>query len=177
MVQHILLQLISSPRSSIAPALTAVTQFQQKGPGGIPIWVIIIGALLVIIIGVLWVLYEEGKAAEESSQPQTAATSVVDAPASIQPQAVEEPVEADDLTVIEGIGPKISGLLQTAGITTFAQLAATEVSRLTQIVREAKLSLADTRTWPEQAALAAAGDWEKLKTLQDELKGGRRVSD
>jgi len=48
---------------------------------------------------------------------------------------------------------------------------------LTQIVREAKLSLADARTWPEQAALAAAGDWEKLKTLQDELKGGRRVSD
>jgi len=176
MVQHILIQLTSSPGSGIISDLTAATQFQQDGPGGIPIWVIIVGALIVITIGVLWVLYEEGKAAEEQGQPQTA-TVIVDTPASVQPQAVEEPVVADDLTVIEGIGPKISGILQAAGITTFAHLATTEVSRLTQIVREAKLSLADTRSWPEQAALAAAGDWGKLKALQDELKGGRRVSD
>jgi hypothetical protein len=32
----------------------------------------------------------------------------------------------------------------------------------------------DPQGWIEQARLAAQGDWEGLKKLQDELKGGRR---
>ena len=28
-------------------------------------------------------------------------------------------------------------------------------------------------TWPQQAALAAAGKWDELQVLQDELNGGR----
>jgi predicted flap endonuclease-1-like 5' DNA nuclease len=83
---------------------------------------------------------------------------------------------ADDLTRIEGIGPKISGLLQGAGISTFEQLAGTGVDRLEQILDAADLSgIANPGTWPEQAALAAKGDWGRLETLQDELKGGRRA--
>jgi hypothetical protein len=31
----------------------------------------------------------------------------------------------------------------------------------------------DPATWPEQAKLAAEGNWEELKKRQDELKGGR----
>jgi small subunit ribosomal protein S2 len=81
----------------------------------------------------------------------------------------------DDLTRIEGIGPKISGLLAAAGIATFAQLGATDVSRLRQILEEADLAgLADPSTWPEQARLANAGEWDNLGALQDELRGGRR---
>jgi predicted flap endonuclease-1-like 5' DNA nuclease len=37
--------------------------------------------------------------------------------------------EPNDLTSIEGIGPKINEVLQNAGITTFAQLASAEVER------------------------------------------------
>lgn len=82
---------------------------------------------------------------------------------------------ADDLTRIEGIGPKISGLLQAAGISTFAELAGASVGRLQEIIAEAGLTaLADPRTWPEQASLAAQGQWERLEALQAELKGGRR---
>jgi predicted flap endonuclease-1-like 5' DNA nuclease len=81
----------------------------------------------------------------------------------------------DNLERIEGIGPKISAVLQAAGITTFAQLAATDVSRLKQILGDAGLTLADPSTWPKQAELAAAGDWKTLEALQDELKGGRRA--
>ena len=29
-------------------------------------------------------------------------------------------------------------------------------------------------TWPEQAGLAAAGKWDELDRLQDELDGGKR---
>ena len=88
--------------------------------------------------------------------------------------AVDDQSAADDLTAIEGIGPKIAGVLRQAGIGTFAQLAATDVARLTEILHEANLRLAVPESWPEQAELAAAGDWDALKELQDRLKGGRR---
>jgi hypothetical protein len=31
----------------------------------------------------------------------------------------------------------------------------------------------DPTTWPEQAKMAADGNWDELKTLQDNLKGGK----
>ena len=89
--------------------------------------------------------------------------------------APTEPAEPDDLRRIEGIGPKISNVLQDAGITTFAQLAATETDRLREILSEGGIRIANPGTWPEQARLAAAGDWDGLKKLQGQLKGGRRV--
>jgi predicted flap endonuclease-1-like 5' DNA nuclease len=82
------------------------------------------------------------------------------------------------LTRIEGIGPKISGVLQEAGITTFAQLADTDPASLEEILEASDprlRRLADPTTWPEQAALAAAGEWEAHEALRGELKGGRRV--
>jgi len=81
---------------------------------------------------------------------------------------------ADDLTIIEGIGPKIASVLQAAGITSLTELAATDVGQLEEILTAAKLPLASPETWPEQAQLAAAGDLDGLKQLQDQLKGGRR---
>ncbi len=90
-----------------------------------------------------------------------------------EPQAVP-----DDLKRIEGIGPKFSKVLQDAGVETFAQLAAASPDRLAQILEAADprlLRLADPTTWPEQAALAAAGEWDALGALQGSLKGGRRV--
>ncbi len=85
------------------------------------------------------------------------------------------PFQADDLKCIEGIGPKMSALLETAGITTFAQLAAADINRLQGLLRDNRWTFADPTTWPEQASLAAAGDWQALEILQGELKGGRRV--
>lgn len=83
--------------------------------------------------------------------------------------------DTDDLKRVEGIGPKISALLQTSGISTFAALAATDATRLEQILHEAGIHIADPTSWPEQARLAAAGDWQGLDQLQAELKGGRVV--
>ena len=98
-------------------------------------------------------------------------------PETTEPAEVRE-VEgaaADDLKRIAGIGPKIAGVLQAAGIDTYAQLAATDVERLGQILGDAGIRVADPGTWPEQAGLAAAGDWDGLARLQSQLKGGRRV--
>jgi predicted flap endonuclease-1-like 5' DNA nuclease len=90
-----------------------------------------------------------------------------------EPEPLAPPSAPDDLAVIEGIGPKIAALLQDAGITTFTELAETEPARLESLLRDADLRLADPSSWPEQARLAAAGDWDALQSLQDRLKGGR----
>jgi len=31
----------------------------------------------------------------------------------------------------------------------------------------------DPTTWPQQAGMAAKGEWDALKTWQDELQGGK----
>lgn len=82
---------------------------------------------------------------------------------------------AEDLTKIEGIGPKINSVLQAAGIKTFADLSKADVGQLRQILVGVGMKVNDPTTWPEQAGLAAAGDWAGLRKLQEQLDGGRRV--
>jgi predicted flap endonuclease-1-like 5' DNA nuclease len=82
---------------------------------------------------------------------------------------------ADDLTKIEGIGPKIAELLKTAGIVTFADLSNAKTATLKGILDAAgkRYQMHDPATWPQQAGLAAKGEWAKLEKLQGELKGGK----
>lgn len=83
----------------------------------------------------------------------------------------------DDLTEIEGIGPKIAGLLSANGIGSFSRLAKSRVEDLQRILEEGgpHFRLADPATWAEQAAFAAASDWAGLRDLQGRLRRGRRV--
>ena len=60
-------------------------------------------------------------------------------------------VEPDDLTVISGIGPKISGVLNAAGITRFTQLAEADAAQLWQILEKAGIRLGKPESWIEQA--------------------------
>ena len=93
-----------------------------------------------------------------------------------EPVKVEKPPPQgpEDLSRIEGIGPKIDSVLKDAGISTYSQLAETEVSQLQVILKKASLSRFNPETWPEQASLAAKNDWDGLTALQKELQGGRR---
>jgi predicted flap endonuclease-1-like 5' DNA nuclease len=90
-------------------------------------------------------------------------------------KAKAAPSVKDDLTKIEGIGPKIAELLNNAGIDTFATLAGTKKTSISQILTNAgsRYAMHDPTTWSQQAKLAATGKWEQLKKLQDELKGGK----
>lgn len=85
------------------------------------------------------------------------------------------PVIADDLKIVEGIGPKIEGLLNDEGIITFAQLASTAPERIKEILHAAgpRFQIHDSSTWPQQSALARDSKWEELKKWQDELNKGR----
>ena len=81
----------------------------------------------------------------------------------------------DDLRKVEGIGPKIASLLNDAGILTFADLAATEASKVKDILVAAgsRYGFHDPTTWPAQAKMAAEGRWDDLKNWQSELDGGK----
>ena len=81
---------------------------------------------------------------------------------------------ADDLTKIEGIGPKINEIFQKGGINTFAALADAKVDVLAALLKAAgpRFSTHKPDTWPQQAALARDGKWDELKVLQDALNGG-----
>jgi hypothetical protein len=84
----------------------------------------------------------------------------------------------DDLTEIEGIGPKIAGLLAASGIGCFSRLAKSSLADLQRILEAGgpHFRLADPASWPEQAKLAAASDWVGLRDLQGQLQRGRRAS-
>ncbi len=110
---------------------------------------------------------------EPSSEPESE-SELEQAPES-EPELEPEPEsETEDLTRIEGVGPKVAGLLDNAGINTFAALAEANIERLNEILERAELQFMDPSSWPEQAALAAKGDWEAFEKLTAELKGGRR---
>lgn len=84
-------------------------------------------------------------------------------------------VKADDLKIIEGVGPKIESLLKDAGIKTLNQLAQTPVDDIKAVLTAAgdRYRMHDPGTWPSQARLAANEEWELLKQYQDDLDGGR----
>jgi len=81
----------------------------------------------------------------------------------------------DDFTKIEGVGPKIAELLNAGGITSFAQLSTTPPDHIKSVLNAGGPSFAnhDPSTWPDQAMLAASGEWDQLKDWQDQLMGGK----
>ncbi len=119
---------------------------------------------------------EETTSEEVSPAAEEAPAAVAEeaASTSIEAESTAE-IKADDLKKIEGIGPKISELLNAAGIVTFGQLADSSAESLKEILENAggRMKMHNPTTWPKQAELAAAGKWDELKELQDRLDGGR----
>jgi predicted flap endonuclease-1-like 5' DNA nuclease len=75
----------------------------------------------------------------------------------------------DDLTLLEGIGPVYASRLRDNGITTFAELADTDEATLAGIIDAPAWRRIDYGDWITQARLAAAGDLDGLKSVQDQL--------
>ncbi len=125
---------------------------------------LIVGVVLVVIVLILIVFLK----ASEKQMPMKETTKPKSTNGSVH-------TKHDDLTAIEGIGPKISGLLKDNGITSYKVLAKTDTSKIASLLKKAGFVLAEPSTWPEQAALLAEGKMKELKVLQANLKGGRRV--
>lgn len=95
--------------------------------------------------------------------------------ASLAKQFIGKKVIADNLTVIEGIGPKIAELFNNADIKTWYQLSEASVEKCQEILDAGgpRFTVHKPTTWPQQAKLAFDGKWEELNKWQDELDGGR----
>lgn len=80
-----------------------------------------------------------------------------------------------NLEIIEGIGPKIKEVLNSARIVTFRDLATTPLYHIKDILDAAGPHFAahDPSTWIEQALLAENGQWDKLEELKNYLEAGR----
>jgi predicted flap endonuclease-1-like 5' DNA nuclease len=70
----------------------------------------------------------------------------------VEASASTATVTPDDLTIINGIGPKMQTALQAAGYDSFAKIAAASPDALRAAVQAAGMRLAPTiDTWPDQA--------------------------
>lgn len=141
-----------------------------------------VGVLIVIVVIVIvwWLLSRFAKQGpeefqvehkhEELPQPEQVASRAtsIDLP--------KTPVLPDDLTILEGIGPKVKKVLQAQGIETFSQLAEAKIERLKSILDANGLQFMDPTSWPQQASLAAEGKLDELQALMDNLKGGRKAA-
>ncbi|WP_108246343.1 30S ribosomal protein S2 [Muricauda brasiliensis] len=114
-----------------------------------------------------------GKDKDEDT-PKKEKKSTEEKPAKKAEAAPKKEAKADDLTKIEGIGPKAAEALVESGITTYAELAKTDADDIKETLTEASSTLAhlDPTSWPKQAKMAADGEWDELKEWQDSVKGG-----
>jgi predicted flap endonuclease-1-like 5' DNA nuclease len=90
-------------------------------------------------------------------------------------KALGFPVKLDDLKVVEGIGPKIEGLLHADGIKTWRALSEAPAERLKGILDAAgpRYRVHNPTSWPRQAKMLVGGEWAAFKKLTDELTAGR----
>lgn len=85
-------------------------------------------------------------------------------------------VKENDLTLIEGVGPKLASLFRENGLDTWAKVAGASQKKLEETKEKIgpRHHIHDPKTWPRQAAMASKGEWKKLKAYQDSLSRGRR---
>lgn len=86
-----------------------------------------------------------------------------------------KPAPKDDLTVIEGIGPKMAAALEKAGIQNFKQLSKSSETELRSALAASDLRFAPSLpTWAEQASFLAKGDRAGFEKLTQQLIAGRK---
>jgi predicted flap endonuclease-1-like 5' DNA nuclease len=91
------------------------------------------------------------------------------------PDSSFEKLDADNLQIIEGVGPKMSEFLHGKGIDNWASLSQHDEKYLKSLLDSegGKYRIIEPGTWPKQAAFAAEGKWEELIAFQKTLSGGK----
>lgn len=142
-------------------------------------WGLILAALLIGVV-VAWFVFAANRKTTVERTPATdvldegaapamrnqalidapPAAAVPDVPPPPAPVAAPAPASMDDLTRLKGVGPKLSALLGTLGVTSFAQIAAWTDGDIDRV--DAQLGNFEGRIrrddWVEQARLLADGD-------------------
>jgi predicted flap endonuclease-1-like 5' DNA nuclease len=156
------------PHSHILPGGASVYALQllsEEGPNTSLSWLLWIALLFFFLMVVVGWLTSRNKGGKPEVQHEAYKAPEM-------PVAYETSV--DNLTVLEGIGPKVAKVLNGIGIASFVDLAGADAAKVQEALNAAGMQMMNPEGWIEQARLAAAGDTEGLAKLQDELKGGRR---
>ncbi|WP_299271957.1 hypothetical protein [uncultured Psychroserpens sp.] len=84
-------------------------------------------------------------------------------------------VKENDLTIVEGIGPKIQELFHNHDVKTWKSLSECSVDKCQRVLDSGgeRFAIHKPGTWPEQARMAYEGLWSELLKWQDELDGGK----
>lgn len=84
-------------------------------------------------------------------------------------------IKENDLTVVEGIGPKISELFHNNNITTWKALSECTLLDCRAVLKSGgdRFKMHNPGTWPQQAKMAYEGRWADLLKWQDLLDGGK----
>ncbi len=84
-------------------------------------------------------------------------------------------IKQDDLKVVEGIGPKISGMFIDSGIKTWKALSEATVAECQKVLDGGgdRYKIHDPASWPMQAKMAYEGKWKELAKWQDEHDHGK----
>jgi large subunit ribosomal protein L17 len=120
----------------------------------------------------------KAKAAKaETTEGVEVATEEVVAETAAPKAKAKKGAKGDDLTIIEGIGPKAAEVLVAAGIATFAELANTPAEKVKEILMatDARVGHLDPTTWAQQSQLAADGKMDELEELKAKLNNGKEV--
>jgi len=84
-------------------------------------------------------------------------------------------IKENDLTVVEGIGPKIQELFHNHDVMTWRALSECSVDKCQAVLNSGgdRFKMHKPGTWPKQAGMAADGRWADLLKWQSELDGGK----
>jgi len=129
-------------------------------------WEVITMLLVAFILGfILRHLFGCKSLSDDNDAQQYAATTVVP-PASTSPESLQR---------VEGIGPKIEGLLHAGGVLTMRQLAVADLGVLQKILDGAgpRYTMHNPKSWSPQAELIVDENWDELEKYQDFLVAGR----
>ncbi|HEX6302784.1 MAG TPA: hypothetical protein VFZ76_01235 [Anaerolineales bacterium] len=168
------------------------TAEEKAERGGLGKWLWMLAFLTLEILLIRWIMQMQQEAArrarvvdqarreaakEKPEAPIQKAAKPLAEPQEDKPTKPDEeikPSKMDDFRRLEGIGPKVNALLHEAGMRTYSDLAKSGEDNLREILRGANLYMLNPESWPEQAGLAAKGDWEALEALKEQLRGGRK---
>lgn len=142
-------------------------------------WLFLVIALAIGVAVAWWIFVANRKARvelkpfdalEEGAGPAQRNQALIDAPArphpSVAPTPAPAPAGGDDLTRIKGLGPKLAALLNSLGVTSFAQIAGWTEADIDRI--DAQLGSFQGRirrdSWVEQAKFLTQDDMGGFET-------------
>jgi len=123
-----------------------------------------------IAIDVSAKLSELGGTAEVHEVTEEAVAEVETAVPAVE---AAEIAAGDDLSILDGVGPKYAAALKAGGVTTFSdlsQLTAEDIEGKLTAANEPLIAGHSAATWPRQATLASRGDWSALRRYIDSSK-------